>query len=87
MKVLFYGHSFVLALCNYCHWDKELEVGGERVEIDCHFRYHSGKDYQFVLNRPREFEALAEVNPDIVVIIFGANLSLSTTLTQKSNSG
>ena len=72
MKVLIYGHSYVRDLVKL-QWKPELTVNGEQQTIHYSFRYFPGKDYEFLLNKDQEFEVLAEIKPDYVILVLGGN--------------
>ena len=48
-------------------------MGGETIWPNYSFRYFSGKDFKFILNKPQEFETLTELRPDVIVTILGGN--------------
>ena len=73
MKVLVYGHSYVRDLHQLCDWRQALSYRGQQIRADFAFRYFPGKDYEFLLNQPQEFEIVKSVNPDYLVIVLGGN--------------
>ena len=81
MKVLIYGHSYVRDLSQKCTWEDSLVVGGNET-VEYQFRYFPGKDYEFLLNNPGEFELLSDINPDVIVVVLGGN----SVVNSKTNS-
>ena len=73
MKVLIYGHSYVRDLNQKCQWENCLLVNQAPVNIEYCFRYFCGKDFEFVLNKEGEFDVVAALQPDIIVVVFGGN--------------
>ena len=73
MKVLFFGHSYVRDLSERCEWSHPLIIRGQPTKPDYLFRHFPGKDYEFLLNQPQEFETVASINPDYIVVILGGN--------------
>ena len=53
-------------LSQKCTWEDSLVVDGNET-VEYQFRYFPGKDYEFVLNNPGEFELLSKINPDVIV--------------------
>ena len=75
MKVLVFGHSYVRDLGQYLSdWDREVALSNKTVALEFTFKSYPGKDYDYILNNPSEFEFVSSVDPDIVVIIFVGNL-------------
>ena len=72
MKVLIYGHSYVRDLHQKCSWEEALPEG-RALDITYEFRYFPGKDFEYILNKPGEFDDLAGLNPDIIVVVLGGN--------------
>ena len=56
------------------NWDRELSLTSGK-KVDCKFLFKSqpGKDYEYLLNNPQEFEIVRLINPDIIVVIPGGN--------------
>lgn len=78
MKVLVYGHSYVRELEQKCDWPQSLTVNDQELDVLFTFRYFPGKNYQFLVERPQEFEILEELNPDYMIIILGGNSIVDT---------
>ena len=56
------------------NWDRELSlISGKKVDCKFLFKSHPGKDYEYLLSNPQEFEIVRLINPDIVVVILGGN--------------
>ena len=73
MKVLFYGHSYVRDLNQRCSWSEPLVIKGKAIQVNYQFRYFPGKDYEYLLNKPQEFDNLELINPDYIVVVLGGN--------------
>ena len=73
MKVLLYGHSYVRDLNQKCQWENHILVNNKLVNVEYHFRYFPGKDFEFLLNKEDEFGIVAAIKPDIIVIVLGGN--------------
>ena len=74
MKILLFGHSYVRYLERLGKWDRELSLtSGKKVDCKFLFKSHPGKDYEYLLNNPQEFEIVRLINPDIIVVILGGN--------------
>ena len=85
MKVLLYGHSYVRDLNQKCDWSQPLTIQGQAVRADYSFRYFPGKDYEFLLHKPQEFEILASINPEYIVVILGGNSIVASKSNQEIN--
>ena len=74
MKILLFGHSYVRHLERLGNWDRELSlISGKKVDCKFLFKSHPGKDYEYLLSNPQEFEIVRLINPDISVVILGGN--------------
>lgn len=72
MKVLVYGNSYVRDLQSKCHWS-DIMVNEQQEKIEYHFRYFCGKNYEYLLNKEGEFDIVAAIEPDVIVVVLGGN--------------
>ena len=74
MKILLFGYSYVRHLERLGNRDREFSLtSGKKVDCKFLFKSHPGKDYEYLLNNPQEFEIVRLINPDIIAVILGGN--------------
>ena len=75
MRVLIFGHSYVRDLLALGDWNRQVRLStGKLVDLEFLFRYYSGKDFDYFLDKPEPFQAIKDLNPDMIVVILGGNL-------------
>ena len=73
MKILIVGHSYVKYLRELAWKESFTKSNGSVVHLDYQFLFYPGEDFHQFISIADRFETVSEIDPDLVVTVFGGN--------------